>query len=399
MLFPGVNVLSDFTGENFIWINESSQLASLCKTWQAQAVIALDTEFIREKTFYPIIGLIQIGDENGQYLLDPLADIDFEPFKSLLTDKSVMKIFHSCSEDLDVFARFAGVIPTPVFDTQIAAAYCGYGTQMGYQRLVQALFDIELDKHETRSNWLQRPLTESQQRYAAEDVYYLLAIHRILSQRLDNLGRTAWVIEENQALLSGRNVNKNPEKYYLKFRNASHFSKTQQRALQLLCAWREAEAQQTNRPRGHVLRESSLLPIAEALPEGRQSLLSIQGVSVHETNKYEAVISVLMKEARALSADAQFDKISPPLKKESKPLQSALKKVVAAKALALELPADLLLRRKTMEALMLRLLSADEDWKNCLRGWRYEVLGEQLEHEIARHQVLLGSLRNSNKVK
>ena len=399
MLFLDGSGLNDFCGRNFIWINESTQLAQLCKTWQAQAVIALDTEFIREKTFYPIIGLIQIGDENGQYLLDPLADIDFEPFKALLTDASVIKVFHSCSEDLDVFACFAGVLPSPIFDTQVAAAYCGYGGQLGYQRLVQTLFDIELDKHETRSNWLQRPLTQSQQRYAAEDVYYLLAIHQLLSRRLEELERTAWVIEENQSLLSGRNEHKSPDKYYLKFRNASHFSRTQQRALQLLCAWRETEAQQTNRPRGHVLRESALLPIAEALPESRQSLLSIQGVSVHEANKYEALISGLVKEACTFSADASFNKIMPPLRKESKPLQSALKKVVTAKAQLLELPADLLLRRKAMEVLMLSLLNADQAWQDLLKGWRFEVLGKELEHEVTHHQILLEKLRNSSKVK
>ncbi|MBL4607353.1 MAG: hypothetical protein JKY01_05930 [Pseudomonadales bacterium] len=143
MLFLDVNTLTDTKWDFPVtFINDNDSLAALCARWREQKSVALDTEFIRERTFYPILGLIQAADKDGIYLIDPLADLDFAPFSAVLIDESITKVFHACGEDLDVFAHFCGVLPAPIFDTQVAAAYCGMDTQMGYQRIVQELYDI-----------------------------------------------------------------------------------------------------------------------------------------------------------------------------------------------------------------------------------------------------------------
>lgn len=160
-----------------IWIEQDTELAELCQRWRQQAAIAVDTEFMRTSTFYPIAGLIQIGDGKGCYLIDPLAIQDFTPLRDLLLDESVTKVLHSCSEDLVVFQRLLGIVPAPLFDTQIAAAFAGYGFSLGYAGLVKAVLNTEIPKEETRSDWLQRPLSVAQLKYAALDVAHMLIVY------------------------------------------------------------------------------------------------------------------------------------------------------------------------------------------------------------------------------
>ena len=150
------------------WVASNSRLAELCLDWRQSERVAVDTEFQRTDTFYPIPGLIQIGCNQKAYLIDPQAITDFSPFVDLLNDTAVLKLVHAASEDLELFAHCYGATPRPLFDTQTACAFLGLGLSVGYQRLLNTLFELDVDKHETRSDWLQRPLTQSQQRYAAE---------------------------------------------------------------------------------------------------------------------------------------------------------------------------------------------------------------------------------------
>ncbi|HEY0892485.1 MAG TPA: ribonuclease D, partial [Cellvibrio sp.] len=160
-----------------IWIDQDDQLTELCAVWRKQAAIAVDTEFMRSDTFYPIAGLLQIGDGKGCYLIDPLAIKNLAPLRELMLDTAVTKVLHSCSEDLEVFQRWLGVVPAPLFDTQIAAAFAGLGFSLGYSGLVKNLLTIEIPKDETRSDWLQRPLSVAQLNYAALDVAHMLVVY------------------------------------------------------------------------------------------------------------------------------------------------------------------------------------------------------------------------------
>src|SRR5690606_1721940 len=166
-----------------IWIAQDSELAELCARWRQQAALAIDTEFMRSETFYPIAGLLQFGVGKVCYLIDPLAINDFEPLRELLLDEAVTKVLHSCSEDLEVFQRWLNVVPAPLFDTQIAAAFAGYGFSLGYAGLIKAVLNIEIPKEETRSDWLQRPLSVAQLKYAALDVAHMLIVYGKLLQQ------------------------------------------------------------------------------------------------------------------------------------------------------------------------------------------------------------------------
>ena len=152
------------------WIRDNASLAQHCASWRNLPFVAVDTEFMRVDTFYPIAGLLQVSEGERAYLIDPLLIDDWAPFAALLQDPAVVKVLHACSEDLEVFLRLTGSLPVALFDPQLAAAYLNLGFSMGYSRLVQAVLNIELPKGETRSDWLQRPLTANQVRYAAESV-------------------------------------------------------------------------------------------------------------------------------------------------------------------------------------------------------------------------------------
>ena len=158
------------------WILDDASLARHCAEWRKLPYVALDTEFMRVDTFYPIAGLLQVGDGQRAYLVDPLVVKDWAPFAELLEDPAVTKVLHSCSEDLEVFLRLTGALPAPLFDTQLAAGYLNIGFSMGYSRLVKEVLDIDLPKGETRSDWLQRPLSETQISYAAEDAQHLAEV-------------------------------------------------------------------------------------------------------------------------------------------------------------------------------------------------------------------------------
>lgn len=397
MLSPGGNSLINPEKLPVRQISDSESLAALCRRWGGKVAVALDTEFIRERTFFPILGLIQAADDEGIYLIDPLADMDFAPFTAFLGDESVIKILHSCGEDLDAFGHFSGVLPTPVFDTQIAVAYCGMDTQMGYQRIVQSLYGISLEKHETRSDWLQRPLSKSQLAYAEEDVRYLLMMYSDLKQRLVKNKRLDWVEEECRSLLChGRTSD--AAHYYLKFRNASHFTYPQQRLLQKLCMWREAEARRCDRPRGFILSESSLLPIAEALPASKDELRQVQGLGKNSIGRYGDIILTLVSEVKAEPTEESFAFIPKPLRKDCKPLQDALKKAAVLKAKELHLKPELLLRRKNLDKIVQKLIHPhDSDWKSVLSDWRLPILEPVINREIRNFETLIASIKKARK--
>ena len=223
------------------WILDDAGLAEHCAAWQALPFVALDTEFMRVDTFYPIAGLLQVSDGAIAYLIDPLRIGDWRPFAALLEAPNVIKVLHSCSEDLEVLLRLTGSLPAPLFDTQLAAGYLNLGFSMGYSRLVQALLDIELPKGETRSDWLQRPLSELQVRYAAEDVLHLVEVYRALMARLAPQ-KVEWVLEDGAELVANLSREVAPEDAWREAKLAWKLSRQQQAVLRALCAWREREA-------------------------------------------------------------------------------------------------------------------------------------------------------------
>jgi ribonuclease D len=223
-------------------ITSDADLAATCERWSAAGVIGVDTEFVRERTYYPRPGLIQVADGNGVVMVDPLGISDFRPLGSLLADPAVVKLMHACDEDLEVLELLTGVTPRSVFDTQLAGAFAGHGFSRGYGSLVDVLLGVVLDAGETRSDWLRHPLSPLQLRYAALDVVYLLPIHERLAREMATLGRTAWFDEELTHRRRARTVDKQPEAAYVRIRRREALPPAHHAVLRALSRWREVEA-------------------------------------------------------------------------------------------------------------------------------------------------------------
>ena len=240
------------------WVDSDTALAEAVGAWGD--VIGLDTEFIRTDTFYPMPGLYQIAAGGDLYLLDPLAISDWQPFIDVLTNTQTVKVMHACQEDMELLHHHLGVTTRALFDTQFANAFVTADFSLSYAALVSAMLDVDLDKHETRSNWLARPLSDDQITYAIQDVMYLEPMYETLSARLAELDRSEWFTADMRE--RGRYVPADPETYYLGIKKAWRMSGEQLGALSALCAWRERQARDENVPRNRVVWDDNLYEFA-----------------------------------------------------------------------------------------------------------------------------------------
>ncbi len=345
------------------WITDPAILHSRLPAGPAR--VGLDTEFIRERTFWPQLALVQIAIERDDgievLLVDPLAPGIAEALRPLLADTSIVKVMHSASEDLVALGHTCGVVPTPLFDTQIAAGLAGVGAGMGYQRLVQDTLDVALAKGETRSDWLRRPLSPTQLEYAADDVEYLFALHDDLAARLATLERTAW-LEEDCARMIANAVQSDGERWPQLGGRAGQFldADSQVRLMRLL-RWREAYARSHDRPRTWIL-DNELATLLARDPPVDVAALQVR-LDAHPkaprklgTPIWEALTTPMVDEA-----DAPLSTGEEPDRKLLKRLQQA----VAARATVLGLPDGVLASRRWLETLM-----EGEDWPGALSGWR-----------------------------
>lgn len=254
------------------WIDTSAQLKEICEAARQLPVVALDTEFIRIRTYYPKLGLIQLFDGQQVSLIDPLAIDDFQPLVALLTDENVIKVFHACQEDIEVLQHYFHVCPRPLLDTQTMAAFVGFGLSVGFAKLVAHYCDIELDKTSARTDWLARPLSEQQCQYACADVFYLLPIFQQLQAVLANTPWKNAVVEECELQCRKRLQPQDPNKAYRDIGNAWQLTPPQLAVLQVLAKWRIEEAQKRDLALNFVIKEQSLLEIAKIQPKHTASL-------------------------------------------------------------------------------------------------------------------------------
>lgn len=360
------------------WILDDASLAEHCAAWQALPFIALDTEFMRVDTFYPIAGLLQVSAGDGAYLIDPLRISDWRPFAALLEAPTVVKVLHSCSEDLEVFLRLTGSLPTPLFDTQLAAGYLNLGFSMGYSRLVLALLDIELPKGETRSDWLQRPLSELQVRYAAEDVLHLVEVYRALMARLAPQ-KVEWIVQDGAELVANLGREIAPEDAWREAKLAWKLSRQQQAVLRALCAWREREARARNQPRNRVLREHSLWPLARTQPDNLVTLARIEDMHPKTVRQDGETLLQLIRDAAALPPEQWPEALPEPLPIEASALLKKLRVIGQQEGERLDIVPELMLRKKTLEALLKTgFPNGPYQLPDSLRGWRRELMGQAL---------------------
>jgi ribonuclease D len=341
--------------------------------------IAIDTEFMRTDTFFPILGLVQIFNGKDCWLIDPVPIPNLSPLADLLTNKEIVKVFHSCSEDIEVLKHVLNCIPRPLFDTQIAAAFAGYGFSKGYAAIVEAILGIHVEKSETRSNWLQRPLSENQLGYAALDVIHLLPVYRHLCEVLVQLDRKLWVDEDMRSLVKNATDKEDLSLYFQKVKGAWQFSPQDLSALQVLCEWREAEARNRNRPRGRIIDDKTLLDIVLKKPESKLDLSSMEGMHPGLIRRYAEKLLDLLSDGLA-KPEREYPGILPePLPRNSREMVKKLKQVVSTQAELLNLAPEVLARKRDIEFLVQSIMKKEACLpKNIAFGWRAGVIGKSL---------------------
>ncbi|MBG8558718.1 ribonuclease D [Pseudomonas qingdaonensis] len=360
------------------WICDDRSLAEHCRQWRQLPYVALDTEFMRVDTFYPIAGLIQVGDGQRAFLIDPLLIGDWQPLAELLEDSAVAKVLHACSEDLEVLMRLTGSLPAPLFDTQLAAGYLNLGFSMGYSRLVQEVLGIELPKGETRSDWLQRPLSETQVSYAAEDAVHLAEVYERLRPQLSE-DKNAWVLEDGAELVAQLRRETDPYELYRDAKLAWKLSRAQLAVLRELCAWREREARARNLPRNRVLREQSLWPLARTQPDNLSALAKIEDMHPRTIRQDGEFLLELIKKAASVPPSEWPPALPEPLPIEASALLKQLRAIGQAEGERLGIAPELMLRKKTLEALLKSgYPNGPYQLPDSLRGWRRERMGQAL---------------------
>jgi len=261
-------------------ITSTDALASACNRLAAHPFVTVDTEFLRETTYYPKLCLIQMAgpDPSEAYLIDPLAEsLSLEPFMALMGNRDVVKVFHSARQDLEIVWNLGGIVPEPLFDTQVAAMVCGYGDSVSYEQLVNDLAKAKIDKSSRFTDWSRRPLTDAQLTYALSDVTHLVKVYEALVAQLQKNGRLDWLAEEMAILTSPDTYQADPESAWRRL--AGRLRKPREIAVLMeVAAWREREAQSRDVPRGRILKDDALIDIATSAPRSVEALGRLRSI-------------------------------------------------------------------------------------------------------------------------
>ena len=358
------------------WISNPDTLRARLSTAMpaSEARVGLDTEFVRERTWWPQLALVQIAIGDQVLLVDPLAPGIPAALAPLLADTSVLKVMHSASEDLIAFKHACGVVPTPLFDTQIAAALTGVGAGVGYQRLVQDTLGIALVKGETRSDWLRRPLSPAQLEYAADDVRHLFALHDQLDARLGELDRRDWLVEDCARLVGNAQRDELERWPHLSLRVVQFLDRDAQIRLLRLLRWRDAYARDNDRPRNWILDGELAVSLARNPPIDRAGLQRQLDATPKSPRSLADAIWQALETPLADEADAP----SPRSDDRDKAALRRLQDAVAARSAALGLPDGVLASKRWVEALL-----DGDDWPGPLSGWRRAELEPALAPLLA----------------
>lgn len=370
------------------WVDSDAQLEKACERWERASLLAVDTEFMRSQTYYPIPGLIQVNDGDQNYLIDPTKINDFFPLTEIFDNAKILKVLHSCSEDLEVFHYAFGCLPNSILDTQVAAAFAGFGFSLGFANLVRETLDVELPKGETRSDWLQRPLSVAQVQYAAMDVEYL---HLVASKLIDNLqekGRLEWALEDSEAQIKSFYESQNSDQCYLRIKSAWKLNPKQLAVLRALCRWREDKAQDKNLPRNRIIKEPALLTIAQRNISSVDKLRHVEGVSERMVRENGTQLMQLVEQASQLSPEECPPRLPKPLKASEREVLAALKEYVSAFAEQHNIPTESVLRKKDYEHLINSAKAgALTPSENMQKGWRNQALTEELLAIVESHKA------------
>ena len=360
----------------FQFINQQSELNLVLDLMDQSDVYGLDTEFIKVDTFWPKLGVLQINVKDQVFLLDGTS-LDLAPLWQKVF-VAAQNIFHACSEDIDLIYHYAQHFPlTNVFDTQVALSFLGHGLQVSYQNALKNILNIEIDKDQTRSDWLARPLTPEQQSYAANDVLYIMPLAAQLKQQLQDKGLYQCVLEDCRHLTLEIGTETPKEQLYADVGNYRH-SRKQLMQLQLLSVWREEMVKALNQPRSFIFKNVTMIDLVEKNPKNSFQLSQVKNIRPNVVREHGKTILDILK---TLPQPEEWPlQMARPIRHSSKDVTQDVDDLISQIALRLDIPKEVLMRKKWMSALYQHVVfhGDEQDLPAYLLGWRYEVLTQPL---------------------
>ncbi|MBQ4798806.1 ribonuclease D [Pseudoalteromonas sp. MMG006] len=367
-------------------IETQNQLNTFVEQIKSKPILAIDTEFMRRRTLYPEVALIQVFDGEHLALIDPLAELSLFDFWEILKDPAVLKVLHSPSEDIEVFQKYAGFVPAPLFDTQFALQLLGEGNCMGFALMVKELLGIEIDKSESRTNWLQRPLTKKQLDYAAADTFHLLPCFELIIERINEADLFDIVINESELIANKRAFQTPDDLLYKDIKNAWQLKPHELAVLKELAVWRRNKAIRKNLALNFVLKEHNMTEIAKRGPSSLNSLRQIPGVESMEVNRSGVEILKCIETAKAMP-----EELHPPVLKRLidfpsyKKVAKDIKQKVTKVAKEHNIPEDVMASKKQVNQLISWNWKLTNEQKqkhikpDLLSSWRYSYIKETLK--------------------
>jgi ribonuclease D len=369
-------------------ITKQQDLEALCEAMQGQPFITVDTEFLRDKTYYPKLCLIQVAAPLTEaHAIDPLATgLSLKPLFELMLNENVVKVFHAARQDLEIFYNLTGQIPFPLFDTQVAAMVCGYGDQVGYRNLVEDVCGQRLDKGAQFTDWARRPLSKKQLTYALNDVIYLREIYLHLASELERQDRIKWVLEEMQTLTDPATYQNPPEDSWERIKVRSD-KPAVLAVLREICAWREVEAQRRDVPRNRVLRDESLIDIAVHAPRKAEDLAKSRNFSLDlaEGRIGKEILAAVQRGIECKPQDRPRAPARTSFPSDLKPVLEMLKMILRIQCSEHDVAPRLVASAEDLEMLAMD----DEADIPALKGWRRKVFGDKAL-ALKRGKIALG---------
>jgi len=355
-------------------ITTQNELAAFCEAVAGDAYITVDTEFIRDKTYFPKLCLIQIAGAKKAAVIDPLAGgIDLAPVFALLQNPHIVKVFHAARQDIEIFYLLTKHIPAPIFDTQVAAAVCGFGESASYETLVNTIVKTDIDKSSRFTDWSARPLSEKQLAYALSDVTHLRTVYETLNDKIEKAGRTTWIAEEHVYLSDPALYDPHPDDAWKRLK-VGNLRPKHLAVLRELARWRENEARKHDVPRGRIIKDDMLIELALAAPRKVSDLERMRNLGSMAKGRMDAILGCV-EAALALPASEH------PQSKQYRRLPPHVTGALAMLQLLLKVSAD----KHAVSASMiagkddLEILALGEKETPTMHGWRYDIFGRQAE--------------------
>ena len=366
------------------YIETTEALEDFCKKIENSPFITIDTEFLRERTYYAKLALIQIANSEVCVCIDPLSGISLDALKPVFQNSQITKVMHACSQDLEILFQLFGELPQPIFDTQIASAILGYGAQISYAQLVDTVLDLKIDKTQTRTDWTKRPLSNKQIEYAENDVKYLAQIYPIMLDTLEKSGKSDWLMDDFLSLAD-------PEKYIVKTEDSwrrvkgnNKLNKNRLIFLMMLASWREKAAMKEDKPRKHILQDDALITIARIKPDKIDKLYGFRELNESKIRRYESEIMSCITVASKVP-ESEWPSLPRPVLQDSnqEALTDAIMAIVKLCAHRHNLSPTILANRKDIE----KLVSGNMDIP-VMKGWRKRHVGDVLSDFLAGKECL-----------